>query len=232
MGEYGSLSGMRVIVTGASRGIGRAVAIACARHGATVGVNYHRSEAAARELLDTIGSGVLLPFDVGDPEAARAGVGTFVERTGGVDALVNNAAIVRPSLLVSAADEDVEAVVRTNVVGVLNCTRAALAPMLAQRSGVIVNVGSVAAANPCRGPWSGPSGETAFPHAGQNFAVSGSSCPQSGQRGANAVPQVQQKRAEEKLSERQTSQYIVEHRFRGHLPFLQYKAHHATTPQP
>jgi len=151
MGEYGSLSGMRVIVTGASRGIGRAVAIACARHGATVGVNYHRSEAAARELLDTIGSGVLLPFDVGDPEAARAGVRTFVERTGGVDALVNNAAIVRPSLLVSAADEDVEAVVRTNVLGVLACTRAALAPMLAQRSGVIVNVGSVAAASPGRG---------------------------------------------------------------------------------
>jgi len=138
-------------VTGASRGIGRAVAMACARHGAIVGVNYHRSETAARDLLDTIGSGVLLPFDVGDPEAVRAGVRTFVERTGGVDALVNNAAIVRPSLLVSASDEDVEAVVRTNVLGVLACTRAVLAPMLAQRRGVIVNIGSVAAANPGRG---------------------------------------------------------------------------------
>src|SRR4029078_9344907 len=93
------------------------------------------------------GVGAPLRFDVGDPEAARVGVRTFVERAGGVDALVNNAAIVRPSLLVSPTDEDVEAVVRTKVLGVLACTRAVLAPMLAQRSGVIVNVGSAAAAN-------------------------------------------------------------------------------------
>ena len=64
---------------------------------------------------------------------------------------MNNAAIVRPSLLVSAGDEDIEAVVRTNILGTIACTRAALGRMLAQRRGVILNIGSVAASSPCRG---------------------------------------------------------------------------------
>ena len=118
MGEPRALEGVRVIVTGASRGVGRATAIACARHGATVGVNFHRSETEAREVAATIGgAATLLRFDVGDPEAVRSAFDAFAERTGGIDALVNNAAIVRPSLLVSAGDEDVEAVVRTNILG-------------------------------------------------------------------------------------------------------------------
>jgi len=78
-------------------------------------------------------------------------VQAFVERTGGLDALVNNAAIVRPSLLFSASDEDIDAVIRTNIRGLIACTRAALAPMLRQRRGVILNVSSVAAGRPSKG---------------------------------------------------------------------------------
>ena len=152
MAEPQTLAGMRVIVTGASRGVGRAVALACARHGATVGVNFHRSESEAREVAAMLGNaGTLLRFDVGDPEGVRAGFDAFAERTGGIDALVNNAAIVRPSLLVSAGDEDVETVVRTNILGTIACTRAALSRMLPQRRGVILNIGSVVASSPCRG---------------------------------------------------------------------------------
>lgn len=152
MAEPRALEGVRVIVTGASRGVGRAAAIACARHGATVGVNFHRSETEAREVAATIGdAATLLRFDVGDPEAVRSAFDAFAERTGGIDALVNNAAIVRPSLLVSAGDEDVEALVRTNILGTIACTRAALGRMLAQRRGVILNIGSVVASSPCRG---------------------------------------------------------------------------------
>jgi 3-oxoacyl-[acyl-carrier protein] reductase len=152
MSESRPLEGVRVIVTGASRGLGRAIAIACAASGATVGVNFNRSEADARHTADRLGpNGILLNFDVQDPAAVAAGVQAFVERTGGLDALVNNAAIVRPSLLVSASDEDIDAVIRTNVTGLIACTRAALAPMLRQRRGVILNVSSVAAGRPSKG---------------------------------------------------------------------------------
>jgi 3-oxoacyl-[acyl-carrier protein] reductase len=152
MSESRPLDGVRVIVTGASRGLGRAIAIACADHGATVGINFNRSETEARRTADRVGvNGLLLPFDVRDSAGAAVGVQAFVERTGGLDALVNNAAIVRPSLLFSASDEDIDAVIRTNVTGVIACTRAALAPMLRQRRGVILNVSSVAAGRPSKG---------------------------------------------------------------------------------
>ena len=152
MSESRPLDGVRVIVTGASRGLGRAIAIACATSGATVGINFNRSDADACRTADSLGaSGILLKFDVQDPAAVAAGVQAFVERTGGLDALVNNAAIVRPSLLVSASDEDIDAMIRTNVSGLIACTRAALAPMLRQRRGVILNVSSVAAGRPSKG---------------------------------------------------------------------------------
>jgi len=152
MSESRPLEGVRVIVTGASRGLGRAIAIACAAGGATVGLNFNRSEADARRTADGLGvSAILLEFDVQDPAAVTAGVQAFVERTGGLDALVNNAAIVRPSLLISASEEEIDAVIRTNLTGVIACTRAALAPMLRQRRGVILNVSSVAAGRPSRG---------------------------------------------------------------------------------
>ena len=147
-----ALEGKRVIVTGASRGIGRAIAIACAEAGALVGVNFHRGEEEARDVAGRIGSqAVLLRFDVGNSSAVSAGFEEFERRAGGIDALVNNAGIIRPSLLASAPDEDVSEVVHTNLVGTIVCTRAALRPMLAQRQGIILNVSSVAAQRPVRG---------------------------------------------------------------------------------
>jgi 3-oxoacyl-[acyl-carrier protein] reductase len=147
-----TLEGKRVIVTGASRGIGRAIAIGCAEAGALVGVNFHRCEEDARDVANCIGSrAVLLRFDVGDATAVSAAFEAFERRAGGIDALVNNAGIIRPSLLASAPDQDIDEVVRTNLFGTIVCTRAALRPMLTQRHGVILNVGSVAAERPVRG---------------------------------------------------------------------------------
>ena len=147
-----ALAGRRVIVTGAGRGLGRAIATACATRGAVVGVNWHKSEAEAVSVAREIGEGaMLLPFDVCDAAAVSAGIDAFIARYGGLDALVNNAGIIRPSLLVTATDEDIDAVVRTNLVGTITCTRAAVIAMLRARSGVVVNVGSMAAARPARG---------------------------------------------------------------------------------
>jgi 3-oxoacyl-[acyl-carrier protein] reductase len=146
------LEGRRVIVTGASRGIGRAIAIACAEAGARIGVNFHRCEEEARDVAGRIGpDAVLLRFDVGDSNAVSGAFEEFERRAGGIDALVNNAGIVRPSLLASAPDDDVAEVVRTNLFGTIVCTRAALRPMMTQRHGVILNVSSVAAERPVRG---------------------------------------------------------------------------------
>ena len=150
--DSATLGGKRVIVTGASRGIGRAIAIACAEAGALVGVNFHRGDADACDVAGRIGPrAVLLRFDVGDASAVSAAFQEFAHRAGGIDALVNNAGIIRPSLLATAPVEDVGEVVRTNLLGTILCTRAALRPMLTQRSGVILNVSSVAAKRPVRG---------------------------------------------------------------------------------
>jgi 3-oxoacyl-[acyl-carrier protein] reductase len=152
MPDARALEGMRIIVTGASRGLGRAIAIACAQNGAIVGINFNRSEHDALEVAGRIGAaGMLLKFDVADPAGVAAAFEAFAHRTGGLDAIVNNAGIVRPSLLVSASDADIDAVIRTNLFGVIACTRAAIPSMLRQRRGVILNVSSVAAARPSRG---------------------------------------------------------------------------------
>ena len=146
------LSAKRILITGASRGIGRAAALACAAAGARVGMNYHRSEGPARQLCEELGaSSRALRFDVSDAAAIARGVDEFVEFAGGIDGLVNNAGINLPSLLVTATDADVASMVSTNLVGPILATRAVLPVMLRQRSGVIVNVSSVAAARPFRG---------------------------------------------------------------------------------
>ena len=146
------LNGKRILVTGASRGLGRAIASACAAGGARVGINYHRSEANARSLCDELGpSSRAIRFDVADGAAVARGVDEFIEFAGGVDGLVNNAGVNRASLLVTANDCDIAAMVTTNLVGSIHCTRAVLPAMLKQRSGVIVNISSVAAERPSRG---------------------------------------------------------------------------------
>jgi 3-oxoacyl-[acyl-carrier protein] reductase len=144
MPDAGSWEGRRVIVTGASRGIGRAIATACVRQGAVVGLNFNRSEAAARALAQELGPDAIpLQFDVGDTAAVNAAFTAFAAHAGGLDVLVNNAGIIRPALLVSAIDDDIAAVIRTNLLGTTLAQH--------QRRGVILNVSSVAAERPSRG---------------------------------------------------------------------------------
>ena len=146
------LEGKRIVVTGAGRGIGRAIALACARAGALVGVNYLRSEAAARALAAEAPDGFsLLPFDVGDAEAVRAAVARFRDAHGRIDGWVNNAGVNHPALLLAAEDERIREQVRVNLVGPMVCARAVLPVMVEQRAGVILNVSSVAATRPTRG---------------------------------------------------------------------------------
>ena len=146
------LEGKRIIVTGASRGIGRAIALACAREGAEVGINFHRSEKEARALQQEIGErATLLPFDVADAAAVAGGISKFDAAKGGIDALVNNAGVNLPNLLMSATDDEMETMVRTNLFGTLYCTRAAIPVMLRRRGGVILNLSSVAATRPTKG---------------------------------------------------------------------------------
>ncbi|MBE3572641.1 MAG: 3-oxoacyl-[acyl-carrier-protein] reductase [Moorella humiferrea] len=135
------------IVTGASRGIGRAAAMALAGAGARVVVNYVRQAAAAEEVAAAIkdngGEAITVAGDVGDYEAAKNLIQTAVEHFGRVDILVNNAGIARDGLAARLKPEDWEAVLRTNLTGVFNCCQAALKPMLRQRYGRIINVTSV-----------------------------------------------------------------------------------------
>jgi 3-oxoacyl-[acyl-carrier protein] reductase len=146
------LEGRRVVVTGAGRGIGRAIARACLLAGARVGVHYRTSEAGALSVCAERPDRALpLRFDVRDPAAVAGAVAAFRARFGGLDGWVNNAAVSRPALLVAAEDEALREQVEVNVIGPLACARAVLPVMLEQRSGVILNVSSVAAARPARG---------------------------------------------------------------------------------
>lgn len=146
------LEGKRIVVTGAGRGIGRAIALACARAGAVVGVNYRASEAGAREIHEKHPARtVLLPFDVREPDAVAAAVARFRGAAGGIDGWVNNAGVNRPDLLVASDLGKIREQIEVNLVGAIVCARAVLPVMLEQRAGVILNVSSVAAARPVRG---------------------------------------------------------------------------------
>lgn len=146
------LEGKKIVVTGASSGIGRAIALACAREGAVVGVNYHRSEESARELAARDPERLrLLPFDVRSPERIAEAVSRFLSEQGRVDGWVNNAAVNLPDLLISAELSRVREQIETNLLGPILCAKAVLPAMLEQREGVIVNLGSVSAAKPSRG---------------------------------------------------------------------------------
>jgi 3-oxoacyl-[acyl-carrier protein] reductase len=141
------LTGKVALVTGASRGIGAAVAKTLAAQGAAVAVNYAGSADAAAAVVAAIeadgGRAITLQADVSDPAACAALVASTVEALGGLDILVNNAGITRDGLLVRMSDEDWNAVIATNLSGVFSMTRAASKIMMKQRHGAIVNVTSV-----------------------------------------------------------------------------------------
>jgi len=135
------------LVTGASRGIGRAIAVALAREGARVAVNYLKEARAAEETVRLIeasgGTAVTLQGDVGHLEAAENMVREVTRTFGRLDILVNNAGISKDNLLLRLSEEDFDRVLATNLKGAFNCSKAALRPMLKQRYGRIINVASV-----------------------------------------------------------------------------------------
>ncbi|QIR41670.1 3-oxoacyl-[acyl-carrier-protein] reductase [Tolypothrix sp. PCC 7910] len=142
------LRGQVAIVTGASRGIGRAIALELASYGANVVVNYASSSGAADSLVAEItaagGEALALQADVSKLDQVEALFNTVLEKFKRIDILVNNAGITRDTLLLRMKPEDWQAVIDLNLTGVFLCTRAASKVMLKQRSGRIINIASVA----------------------------------------------------------------------------------------
>ncbi|CDN11425.1 3-oxoacyl-[acyl-carrier protein] reductase [Richelia intracellularis] len=143
-----ALKGKVAIVTGASRGIGKAIAQELAQLGANVVVNYASSSPAAEELVAEItsagGSAIPLQADVSKPEQVDSLFNTAIDKYKSIDILVNNAGITRDTLLLRMKPEDWQAVIDLNLTGVFLSTRAASKTMLKQRSGRIINIASVA----------------------------------------------------------------------------------------
>jgi 3-oxoacyl-[acyl-carrier protein] reductase len=133
-----SLEGKNALVTGASRGIGKAIATELARAGASVVVAYRTGADEAEALASEIG-GKAVQADVSDPESARA----LVEEAGDIDILVNNAGVTRDGLLVRMSDEDWATVVDTNLASCFYTCRAAARGMMRRRAGSIVNISSI-----------------------------------------------------------------------------------------
>jgi 3-oxoacyl-[acyl-carrier protein] reductase len=136
--EFCSLEGKLALVTGASRGIGRAVAAELSRAGADVVVAYRTGADEAASLAQEIGARAV-QADVSDPESARA----LVEEAGDLDILVNNAGVTRDGLLVRMSDEDWQTVIDTNLASCFYTCRAAVRGMMKKRAGSIVNISSI-----------------------------------------------------------------------------------------
>jgi 3-oxoacyl-[acyl-carrier protein] reductase len=137
-GTFASLDGKRALVTGASKGIGRAIAQELARAGATVVVGYRSGKDEAEQLASEIG-GIAVQADVSTPEDAKR----LVEEAGDIDVLVNNAGLTRDGLLARMSDDDWRTVIDTNLSSVFYTCRAVTRPMMKKRGGSIVNISSV-----------------------------------------------------------------------------------------
>jgi 3-oxoacyl-[acyl-carrier protein] reductase len=149
------LTHQTAIVTGASRGIGRAIALQLARAGATVIVNYRRDEEAAAatvaEIVEAGGRAIAIAADVSSSAEANRLVEEAAELTGRIDILVNNAGITRDNLLAAMSDDEITQVIATNLLSAVYCTRAAAHRMMRKRYGRIINISSSAATKPGRG---------------------------------------------------------------------------------
>ncbi len=146
----GPLAGQTAIVTGGSRGIGRAIVLQLAALGAEVFVNYVNNAAAADETIARVtaagGRAQPLPFDVGDAPAVKAALDHVVDRQGRIDIFVNNAGLAIDGLVLRLKDDDWDRVLQTNLTGVFHCAKVAVRAMVRGRYGRIVNITSVVAA--------------------------------------------------------------------------------------
>ncbi|NJM96344.1 MAG: 3-oxoacyl-[acyl-carrier-protein] reductase [Phormidesmis sp. RL_2_1] len=144
----GALDGKVAIITGSSRGIGKAAALALAEQGGKIVVNYARSSEAADAVVAEIegmgGEAIALQADVSQADQVEAMIKATLDKFGRIDVLVNNAGITRDTLLLRMKPEDWQAVIDLNLTGVFLCTRAVSKIMLKQRSGRIINISSVA----------------------------------------------------------------------------------------
>ena len=142
------LQGKTAVVTGGSRGIGRAIALALGGAGARVAITCTQQRQAAEEvataLRDMGGEGRVYPFDVADFEATARAFDQIGNDFGGLDVLVSNAGVTRDQLLVRMKPAEWDVVLQTNLSGTFNCNRAAARAMLRQRAGRIINITSVA----------------------------------------------------------------------------------------
>lgn len=141
------LSGKTALITGAGRGIGRAIALAMAREGARVIVNYRgsreKAEAVREEILAMGAQADIYGCDVSDPEEVREMFQTVTGRYAGLDILVNNAGITRDNLILRMKEEELDEVLNVNLKGAFYCMKCAARLMLRQRSGRIINLSSV-----------------------------------------------------------------------------------------
>lgn len=141
------LTGKVALVTGASRGIGRQIAVTLAGYGATVVVNYNGSQAKAEEVVKEIeengGHAEAIQCNVAEFDAAKELIDGVVKKYGHLDILVNNAGITKDNLIMKMSEEDFDAVVSTNLKGAFNCVKHVARQMLKQKSGRIINISSV-----------------------------------------------------------------------------------------
>ncbi len=141
------LKGKNALVTGGSRGIGRAICLRLAEEGAHIVINYASNEDAAKDVLTLIeaqgGSGSLLPFDVSDTSSVKEKISRFIKENGPIQILVNNAGITRDALVARMKEADWDKVISVNLKGAFNCVQACAMAMMKARWGRIINIGSV-----------------------------------------------------------------------------------------
>ena len=151
MGRFNNKTG---IITGASRGLGKAIALAFANEGAFVGIGYHKKQKEAEQTLIEIqesgGEAMLVKADIKNASETHNAFSLFIEERGGIDFLINNAGIVYDKPFALMSEESWSLVTQTNLGGTFNCTRAVIRTMIASKTGVIINISSVTSskANP------------------------------------------------------------------------------------
>lgn len=142
-----SLSGKNALITGSSRGIGRAIALELGRRGVNIAVNYAGSEAKAEEVVQELKAlgveAMKIQADVADEQAVKTMMKEVTKTLGSIDILVNNAGITRDNLLMRMKVEEFDDVIETNLKGAFLCTKTVTRQMMKQRSGRIINIASI-----------------------------------------------------------------------------------------